>query len=113
MNNVADRTASEHIFDRTGIKVDKLNPDSAINIRTKLQDARSKKIVNDNLDLNEAMKLRLQDEVAIRQLLKGNMSKAVRRQADIEDMQSIGDKLKTKEQLQDISTPDEIIQTLK
>jgi hypothetical protein len=40
------------------------------------------------------------------------MTTAIRRQADIDDMSSIGDKLKNKEQVQDTSVPDEITQTV-
>ena len=112
MNRVADKTASDHIFDKTWIRIEKLNPDSAINIREKLNAERDKLVAKWDVDINEIAKTRLQDEVAIRQLEKGWMTTALRRQSDIDDMGSIWDKMRTKEQLQDTSTPDEVVQTV-
>lgn len=112
MNRTADQTASQHIFDKTWIKIDKLNPDTAINVREKLNAERAKVAAKGDVDLAELSKMRLQDEVAIRQLEKGWMTTALRRQADIEDMKSVWEKTRTKEQLQDTSTPDEVVQTV-
>lgn len=64
------------------------------------------------MDLADDARTALEDNVLLRQLEKHDMAVPERRIADTEDMNSIGDKLKTKEQLQDTSAPDEIIQTV-
>jgi hypothetical protein len=71
MNRVGDQTASQHIFDQTGIKVDKLDANSAVDVRAKLNDVRAKLVASGDVDLTDINKMRLQDEVSIRQLEKG------------------------------------------
>lgn len=112
VNETADRFAADQIFNKTWIRVEKLTPDVLVNVRGKLKDARLKKLADPNMDLADDARTALEDNVLLRQLEKHDMAVPERRIADTEDMNSIGDKLKTKEQLQDTSAPDEIIQTV-
>ena len=116
----ATQAAKEHITNRISsplklqkINLEKLDSDWLVKLQQSLQDSRDKLLAKWKIDLSEISKIKLQDDIAVRQLEKWWMGEAERKIADAEDVASLWEKLKNKEQLQDISTPDELIQTIK
>ncbi len=118
---IADSQAKDHLnaqlwasnIKKAWIDLDHLNKDSIAALQ-EMSDKKVNEVTASNIgkvDLPEISKQKTLNNVAIRQLSKHDMSIPELERANNEDLSSIWDKLNNKEQVQEPSIPDEVVQT--